>query len=253
MCPSSPERSKSIVDAVNVPKICGIEAAAPPAVPRVIPITRADRQPADAPKPEPKSESDTKAAASKAEERDVRRRPDWTVSRISYDRPRPPNPIAPINEPAAVVVGRPSPRLVRYPGPAVVGLINPRTGAIWRPARRYRWSPNLTVVGDFCPLSMAVEIFRARVVAIRVLPAPGGGDRPVAVFVPLVPIIRSPSGIDAVLWIVGALDCDHLPAFHASAALRSRDISRAPADDHHRFRIRIHLNAVLAFSRRMDP
>src|SRR5271165_5796896 len=228
--------------------------ATPSAIPRVIPVSRSARQPANpAPAAKSKPEAQAPAASSKTEKRDIRRRPDWVIPGISSNRTRPPHPATAINHPAAIVVRRPAPGLIGNPRPAVVRLIYPASLAIRRPVRiDVRGSPHRAVVGYLAPRSILVEVFAAGVVAVGMLPALRGDDPLVAVSVPGIPFVFARRGIGLVLRVFRAGNSDHLPLFHARAALRRGDFRRTIANDHLRFRVGIHEDAIIAFSQRMN-
>lgn len=247
------ERSPAVADVcrvANVRDVDHVDAAAATTPPGMEPITRADRQPANAAESatESKTDADAPATASPAEERDIRGRPNRVIRRVHSDRPRPPGPAAAINEPAAIVVRRPAPGLIRNPGPTVVGLIDPAAGAVWRPARVLRRHPDAAIVGDFGPNAVVIEIFRAGVVAVGVVPTSGVANGPVAIAIPSVPIVSVEGGGNLILRIVGAGDGDHLSGINASAALRRGDIRGTSADDDFGLRVGIYENAEFALA-----
>src|ERR1019366_2255942 len=130
-------------DVGRVGDIDHVEVRTVPSVPGVELIARTDRQPA--PRSEPEADGIPPAAA-ESEERHVGRRPLRPIVAIAVNRSRPPHPGTAIEEPAAVVVGSPSPRFVRDPRPAPVWLPDPAAGAIGNPAHGDGRRPNLAVV-----------------------------------------------------------------------------------------------------------
>jgi hypothetical protein len=146
----------------------GAEFAARTAPPRMAPIARSKREPAKrAETTEPIANS---KAAAETEERNVGRSPDGVVTRIHRYRSWPPDPVTTINEPAAIVIRRPAPRLIGDPRPAVIWLVDPSPGTIRSPIRRGGRTPHGTVVGNLGPRAVVVEVFRTGVVVIRVVP-----------------------------------------------------------------------------------
>src|SRR6185437_178543 len=101
------------------------------APPRREEVTGAARQPADV----SEAESHVEPIAP-PKERHIGRRPNRVITpaSIAAHRARPPRPVPAINEPSAVVIWRPAPRLIRYPRPAVIWFPNPMAIAIRRPA-----------------------------------------------------------------------------------------------------------------------
>src|SRR6185437_10360429 len=208
--------------------------------PREERIKRAAREPPYVSKSETKTDP-----ASKADERDVGRRPDRVIAGVNEEGARPPGPTAVVNKPTAVVIRRPSPWFVGNPGPAVIRFINPATIAVRRPVRSLLGNPHWAVIGDFGPDAVGVEVLRACVVAIRVAPAFGGFNVAVAIVVPGIPIVAPGSGGGFVFRIIRARNGDHLPFINMRASLRGRDIGRAAADNHLRLRIGIHQDAIV--------
>ena len=105
--------------------------------PRMEPVTRTDREPAEA-APTAKSDTEAKSAAP-SPERNVRWRPERMVAGIY--RARPPRPRTAIREPTTVVIRSPAPRLIANPRPAVVGLVSPVAVAIRSPVHRIHSEP----------------------------------------------------------------------------------------------------------------
>src|SRR6185437_2299923 len=128
-----------------------LEAATAP--PRTERIAGADRQPANVAEPEADAHPHP---AAPAEEGHVRRRPHRAVVRRHGSGP--PHPPRPVNEPAAVVVRRPSPWLIADPGPAPIGLPVPASVAVRRPAILVVRHPNLAVPRHLRPVAVVVQI-----------------------------------------------------------------------------------------------
>ena len=120
------------------------EATAVSTPPRMEPVARTEREPAES-APTAKSGAEAKAAAP-SPERYVRRSPERTVPAVS--RTRPPSPATIIPEPTAVVIWRPAPRLVADPSPTVVRLVYPVAVAIGSPVSRLVGIPDVAVVVD---------------------------------------------------------------------------------------------------------
>src|SRR5207302_4831257 len=111
---SAMQRSDSaiVVDVrdVDIVDVHDTKAPAVSAPPRMEPVTRSEREPAEA---APSAEADVEPkAAAPAPEGDIRRRPQRVVA--SPHRTRPPRPGCAIGEPASIVIRRPAPRLVTY-------------------------------------------------------------------------------------------------------------------------------------------
>src|SRR5579862_6056262 len=220
-------------------------------VPRVIPVTGTARQPADVTETKSESKTDSEAnAASESEERDVSGRPHRIVSGVSRYRPWPPRPARAIGQPAAIVIRRPAPRLIRNPGPTEIGLPHPATRAIRRPSRSHVGNPHLPVIGNRCPTAIGIKILGARVVAVGSAWTLGVRKCSVAIAIPVVPIGAGRSLRNFVLWIVGPGDGDQLSSVHTSRALGSRDIRRAAPNDNLRLGIGIHEDAEFPFAKR---
>jgi hypothetical protein len=104
---------------------------------------------------------------------DHKRRPPPTVI-IVISAARTPCPISTMKDPAAVVVGRPTPWFITYPGPAIRGTPDPMTISIRRPIgidigdARAR-SPNPAVICRVIPVTIGVEIFGPPNVLIVIL------------------------------------------------------------------------------------
>src|SRR5208282_414782 len=179
-----PDWPKPFMEVIDVPEADRIEASAPTAPPRVIPIARPAGQPADVAPAPAKSKADPETQTAPTEEGDVRWRPNRVVARIPVHGTRPPSPAAAINEPAAVVVRRPAPWLVTNPRPSVVRLPDPAAVAIRSPAFWLVRRPHLSVVGNFRPRTVIVQVFRSGVIPIGPLPALSSVDPPIALVVP---------------------------------------------------------------------
>src|ERR1700746_1690720 len=108
------KRRPTIVKIVdrNIADAHHVVSAPVASVPRVVPVTRTARQPADVTETKSESNAHSEPAASPSEERNVRWRPDWVVSGIHPHRPWPPRPARAIGQPAPVVIWRPSLRLI---------------------------------------------------------------------------------------------------------------------------------------------
>jgi len=113
------QRTESTKAVISTTESDHAEAPAVSAPPGMVIIARPDREPAKA-APTTVAEAKAKTAAP-AIERYIRRRPERTVEPTTVNRPRPPGPRTAVIHPPAVVVRRPSPRLVSHPGPAVIG------------------------------------------------------------------------------------------------------------------------------------
>src|SRR5205807_3828285 len=111
-------------DIHDVGHVDAIEAAS---IPRIEIIVRAAGQPSDRAKASPKMRM-----VSKANKEHISRGIDRAIRHIHWSRP--PIPIARVDEPAAIVIWRPTPRLIRDPGPAIVGFPYPASILIRRPA-----------------------------------------------------------------------------------------------------------------------
>src|SRR5580704_11747258 len=186
-----PQRIHAANVVMNVCNIHNVNAVDSAAIPREKAIARPAGQPPNTSEAAAESEAQSKSPASsaKSEEGNIRRRPDRVVSAI--DRSGPPAPVSAVNKPAPIVIRRPAPRLVRNPSPAIVGFIHPSAIAVWRPTGGFRWKPHAAVVGNIRPLPVAIQILRARIVGVRVLPALGALDGAVAVAIPPVPIVSA--------------------------------------------------------------
>src|SRR5690242_621182 len=236
-----------VVDVGDVRDVGNVHYIHAASVPGVEEVPRPDGQPADIAESETKAEA---AVEAESEEGNVSRRPYWVIRGIH--RPRPPAPGAAIEEPAAVVIRRPAPRLIGYPGPAVVRFPNPLAIAIRRPARAGGWHPHPTIIRHLGPVSIVVQVLRAGVITVGVAPAFGTAYPTVPVAVPAVPIVPIRRR-DSLIFRVGrALDRDELPTLDTSAALRCSDLRLPLADDHLCFRGRIHLDAIHARTQRTN-
>src|SRR5580658_1777461 len=213
-----------------------IPATARPAEPATVstppwmePVSRPERQPAEAAPATPaKSETKTRAPSP---ERDVCRRPERTIRAIY--RPRPPRPGVAIRHPASVMIRRPAPGLVAYPGPAVIRLVSPVAIAIRSPAIGLVRNPHVAIVGNILPASVGVEVLAAGVVAVGVMPRLRVLNHVIAIAVPKIPVIAGGSIRNFVLRgvAVAANGC-HLARVNLRAALRSGNLHFALAHDH---------------------
>src|SRR5208282_1206174 len=174
--------------------------AAPSAPPGMEMVARSERQPADSAPAETEAKAETKPPA-EAEERNIGRRPDGTIERISVDWTRPPTPTAIDIHPAAVVIRRPAPVIVGNPGPSPIRFVHPASIAIRSPARRHGWPPHRSVIRNLGPGAMAIEIFGAGVIGTGLAPGFGIADQVVAIGVPLVKVIARRRFADLVLRI----------------------------------------------------
>src|SRR5579863_247841 len=183
----SPQRVHAAVVVMNVVDVDRVHAIHAAAVPGIEAIAGAAGQPAYTAEAAAETEAKTNSPASsaEAEERNVSRGPKRLIPGI--DRPRPPTPVPAINKPAAVVIRRPAPGLIGNPGPAVVRLKHPAPIAVRSPVRPFRGKPYGAVIWNIVPLTGRVQILRARVVRIRVLPALRPFDVALAFAVPFVP------------------------------------------------------------------
>src|ERR1700722_276955 len=183
----------------DIDHVLSIDAAA---VPREEAVARAARQPAHVAKAasESKPHAQSPASSAESEKGHIRGRPDRIVSAVN--RPRPPAPIPAIDEPASIVIWSPAPGLVGNPCPAIVRFIHPTAVAIRRPTRGFRGKPDTPIVGNVAPLTIGVQILRARVVGIGVLPASRAFYRVIAVAVPFVPIVPPGRSRNLVLCII---------------------------------------------------
>src|SRR5258708_5513589 len=174
---------------------------------------------------------------SEAEERHISRRPERTIVPSAIHRSWPPSPRTAVHHPAAVVIWRPAPRLIADPSPSVRRLPHPITITVWNPISRLVRHPNLSVVRLVFPASVGIQVFRASVVLIGMIPRLRAVDHVVAVAVPAVPIVADGSFRDFVLCFFGAsTDRRHLALLHFGNTLWRRylrfpfppDATRAP-------------------------
>src|SRR2546428_6366937 len=188
-------------------------------------------------------------APAESEKGDIRRSPDRVVVRRYVSRP--PVPLVFPIYPAAIVVRRPAPRLVRDPSPAIVGIPGPAAVAVRSPIPTFVRLPHVAVIRDLGPAAVAVEVLCARVIAVSVLPACGAENLAVAVLVPPVPIVFRPGVCDLILGAVAALDGYELALFNCGAALRHGNFRLAA--EHGQFRLigGVHLNAIATRAERM--
>src|SRR5208283_4065582 len=114
------------------------------AIPRMETVTRSERKPADRAPTESESNPESVSRA-KSEERNISRRPNRTIVRISIGWTRPPSPPSAHIHPPTIVVRSPAPGIIRNPGPSPIRLINPAPGAIRSPAIASRRFANLVL------------------------------------------------------------------------------------------------------------
>src|ERR1035438_1132226 len=220
---ASVQRSKT---AAVVAVEAGVPEASPVAAPpRVEKVTRANREPAN----RSPAEADAKSAA-ESEERHIGRRPQRTVIRVPVHRSRPPSPGSVVLEPAAIVIRSPAPGLIGDPRPSPVRFPDPVARAIRSPVSTLIRKPRRTIIGNVLPGAVVVEILRSHVVVVGVLSRCGIADHPVAIRIPLIPIIPGRRFAQAILRLVAvATDGNELVRTHARAALRSRNFNLATA------------------------
>src|ERR1700723_577890 len=205
------------------------------APPRKQEVARPAREPA-------KSNAESRPVS---EERNISRRPRRVVA--NRYRTRPPCPRSAINEPAAVVIRRPSPRLAANPSPAPIRFINPAAIAVRSPIRALLRRPNAAHVRHFAPRSVGIEIFAAGVITIGVVPGISLQNHAVAIIVERVPIIFAGCRGNFELRIVRvALNGDQVAALHARASLRRGNLSFTIANRNFRLPAGIHVDAVRA-------
>src|ERR1700682_8926 len=145
----------AVID-IDIGDVHHVVARAVPAIPRVEPVTRPNRQPADETKPEPAADAN---AAAETEEGHIRGCPHRPISRISVGRPGPPYPRAVVNEPASVVIRSPAPGFIRNPRPTPSRLPHPASAAIGRPTRAHYRRPYRTIVRHCHPASVSIKVF----------------------------------------------------------------------------------------------
>ena len=165
------------------------EASAISAPPREEGVTRPNRQPAKAAPSSPTKTEAPSPTAAESEERNISRRPERTVKPAPH-RSRPPRPRAAIPHPATVVIRRPSPRFKADPGPAVVRLPHPVAVAVWSPAIGLIRHPDIAVVWGVLPSSVGIQIFRANVILVGMLPRSRFVNHAIAFDVPADPSRR---------------------------------------------------------------
>lgn len=234
-------------EVVTIRKADEIDLRHTEAPPRSEKVTGAAGQPADI----AESESD---ATTPAEERDVCGRPFGIVASpaaIHANWPGPPCPVVPIHEPAAIVIRRPAPWLIGLPSPAVIRLPDPLAIAIRSPAGILRGHPHLAVIGNILPLAVGIEVLRAGVVVVCMLPALRVENHVIAALIPFVEVICGWSIRGLILRTIRALNRHELSTVNARAALRFRDFRLPAAYNHLRFGIAIDLNAIVAVAQRM--
>jgi hypothetical protein len=87
-----------------------------------------------------------------------------------------------------------TPGLVFDPTPAPRIYPDPVPEPVRDPAGRNHWIPDWTVVRDFYPVPVFVEIGETRSVRIDVFRRPGGLDTPITFIAPLIEVVRSWKG-----------------------------------------------------------
>src|SRR5208282_4166198 len=204
------------------------EAPAPPAPPGMKKVPRTKRKPADP----AKAESESKTTA-ESEEGNISRSPDRTIERIPVRRTGPPTPPSVDIHPATVVIRSPAPGIIRNPGPSPIRLINPTPIAIRSPVRRHRWPPHWTVIRNFRPSAVTIEILGSDVIVVSVPTRFRVADHVVSIRVPLIKVVAGRSLANLVLRVrASSLNGDELVLSDARAALRSRNVDFAFADQH---------------------
>src|ERR1700747_3760889 len=178
--PTAMKRRPAVVKIIyrRIVDVDDVVSAAVAPVPRVVPVTRTARQPADMTETKSESDANTEAPASPPKERNISRRPDWIVSRINRHWPRPPRPTRAVGQPAAIVIRCPAPRLIRNPRPTEVWLPYPTAGTIRRPSGANVGNPHSPIIGNCGPTAVGVEVLRTGVVTIRVAVAVGVRECP---------------------------------------------------------------------------
>jgi len=101
------------------------------------------------------------------------------------------------------------------------------------------------------PLAISVQVLRARVVVIRMLPALRIENRAIAALIPFVEGVSARGVRGLILRTVGALNRDELPAVNARAPLRFGNFRLALTDNYLRFGIPVDLNAIVAVAQRV--
>ena len=149
-------------------------------------VTRANRQPAEGAKAYAN-------ATTESEEGYVRGSPDRAIVAaaiaVAAHRSRPPYPGSAGKEPAAVVIRSPAPSFRGNPGPAVIRFPNPATVAIRRPIHGDPRNPDGTIIRNFAPLAVGIQILRSGVIGASAVNALSVADQVVAIVVPLVPVV----------------------------------------------------------------
>src|SRR5208283_3024099 len=218
------------------------------AIPRMEAVTRSERKPADRAPTESESNPESVSRA-KSEERNISRRPNRTIVRISIGWTRPPSPPSAHIHPPTIVVRSPAPGIIRNPGPSPIRLINPAPGAIRSPARRFIWPPHWTVVRNLGPSAIRIEIFGSDVIIVRLPPRYRVADHVVAIGVPLIPVIASRRFANLVLRLIAnALNSNELALSHSRATLRSSNFDFASANQHFGVIVGSHKNSKARFA-----
>ena len=143
------------VDDPRIPNVHVAEVVPASAIPRIERLTPTERAPTIS---ATTTETQAHAPSRSAEPCDQR----WRVKRPNVDRSRSPSPVAAGIDPAAVVEGRVTPRLVIYPGPAPRRNPHPMTKLIRSPSRSHsNRTPNPTVRRLLGPDSVVIQILIA--------------------------------------------------------------------------------------------
>src|ERR1035438_2957002 len=146
-----------------------------------------------------KTESATKPTTSKPEEAHQRGRPIVAGG----DQTGVPAPAEAVVEPAAVVIGSPTPGVVADPGPAIPIFVNPTTGLVRSPVGAHGGTPYVAVLGHAGPGAGGIQILRAVDSRTDVARADGLGEGAVAVIAPAIPIVHTGGGRHLELGIGG--------------------------------------------------
>src|ERR1035437_7958191 len=168
----------------TVEAIPAVESASPPGVERLV---RSQWDPAHV--AEPKAHA---CAVAEAEEGHQSRRPILPHTESA----RIPAPsIATLIEPAAVVVGRPTPGIVADPGPSIPVFPSPAAIPVRRPIGRHRrGTPHVSIRRYIGPGARGIQVFRAIDALRNILRAGGLQQHAVARVIPAVPIVVGDGG-----------------------------------------------------------
>ena len=226
------------------------ESAAVSTPPRMEVVARPNGKPAEA-APTAIANSEAEAAAP-SKERYVRGGPERVIANVN--RTRPPGPRIAVREPAAIVIGSPSPWLITNPRPSVVGLICPTAITIWNPAVWLIRHPDVAIVRHIPPIAVRIKVLRSGVVVIGVPPGTGIANQVIAIAIPAVPVVAIRSLGNLILRRLGiAAHRSHISGVDLGAALGGSDLRFALAHDHDRVAVAAHFNPEHAIvMRRMD-